>query len=59
VDLNFKLNPEGKAVDAGTIIPNINDHFKGKAPDLGALEVGGPKETFGARYLDPDQEFYR
>lgn len=59
VDLNFKLNPNGKAVDAGVIIPNVNDNFNGKAPDLGAIEVGGTRETYGARHLNPDQEFYR
>ena len=59
VDLNFKLNPKGKAVDAGVVIPNVNDGFKGKAPDLGALEVGGAAVIYGARGLDPGQEFYR
>tara|TARA_R110000764_G_scaffold42426_3_gene95571 strand:+ start:7417 stop:9435 length:2019 start_codon:yes stop_codon:yes gene_type:complete len=59
VDLNFKLNPKGKAVDVGVIIPNINDGFNGKAPDLGALEVGTPAVIYGARNLDPGQEFYR
>ena len=58
-DLNFKLNPEGKAVDAGVIIPNVNDNFNGKAPDLGALEVGSPAVIYGARSLDLSQEFYR
>ncbi|NND07645.1 MAG: hypothetical protein HKN87_14815 [Saprospiraceae bacterium] len=59
VDLNFKLNPNGKAVDAGVIIPNINDNYHGNAPDLGALEVGRPAVIYGARDLDPDKEFYR
>ena len=59
VDLNFKLNPEGKAVDAGVVIRNVNDNFNGKAPDLGALEVGGHEVIYGARYLDPSQEFHR
>jgi len=59
VDLNFKLNPKGKAVDAGVAIPNINDNFNGKAPDLGALEVDSAPVIYGARHLDPDQEFYR
>lgn len=59
VDLNFNLNPQGKAVDAGVRIPNVNDDFNGKAPDLGALEVGSPAVIYGARGLDPDQEFYR
>ena len=59
VDLNFKLNPKGKAVDAGVVIPNVNDDFNGKAPDLGALEAGSPAPIYGARWLDQDQEFYR
>ena len=59
VDLNFKLNPNGKAVDAGVVIPNVNDNFNGNAPDLGALEVGSPAVIYGVRGLDPDQEFYR
>lgn len=59
VDLNFKLNPKGKAVDVGVIIPNVNDSFNGKAPDLGALEVGSPAVIYGARGLDQGQEFYR
>ena len=59
VDLNFKLDPNGKAVDAGVIIPNINDDYNGDAPDLGALEVGDAAVIYGARNLDPNQEFYR
>ncbi|MEQ8556568.1 MAG: hypothetical protein RIC06_26270 [Cyclobacteriaceae bacterium] len=59
VDLNFRLNPKGKAVDAGVVIPNVNDNFNGKAPDLGALEAGKPVPIYGARWLDPNQEFYR
>lgn len=59
VDLNFKLNPKGKAVDAAVIIPNVNDSFTGKAPDLGALEVGKPAVIYGKRGLNQDQEFWR
>ncbi len=59
VDLNFRLNPKGKAVDAGVVIPNVNDGFNGKAPDLGALEVGSDPVIYGARHLDQSQEFYR
>ena len=42
IDLNFKLEAGGKAVDAGARLPNVNDGFTGKAPDLGALELGAP-----------------
>src|SRR5690606_29724332 len=59
VDLNFKLKPDGKAVDAGVAIPNVNDSFIGKAPDLGALEVGSLDMIYGARGtgLKKGQEF--
>jgi len=37
------------AVDAGVILPNINDGFVGTAPDLGAYERGQPLPTYGPR----------
>jgi hypothetical protein len=37
------------AVDAGTILPNINDDFVGAAPDLGAYEYGQPLPIYGPR----------
>jgi hypothetical protein len=48
-DLNFQLKSGGKAVDAGVRVPNVNDDFTGKAPDLGALEVGRPAPLYGPR----------
>jgi hypothetical protein len=51
MDLNFRLNPKGKAVDAGVALPTINDNFAGKAPDLGALESGQPEPHYGPRWL--------
>ena len=51
MDLNFKLKPNAKAVDAGQLIPTVNDNFAGKAPDLGALESGRPKTKWGPRWL--------
>jgi hypothetical protein len=48
-EFDFQLHPEGAAVDAGCILPNVNDDFTGKAPDLGALEVGRPAPTYGPR----------
>lgn len=58
MDLNFRLRPGGKAVDAGERIPTINDGFKGAAPDLGALELGAPEPRYGPRWL-AWQPFYR
>jgi hypothetical protein len=37
------------AVDAGAILPNINDGFIGSAPDLGAFELGQTAPTYGPR----------
>ncbi len=51
MDLNFRLKPGGKAVDAGARIPTINDEFTGKAPDLGALETGLAAPHYGPRWL--------
>ncbi len=46
---DFRLKPNSKAVDAGAMLPNITDGFSGKAPDLGALEVGQPAPHYGPR----------
>jgi len=57
-DIDFTLNPKGKAVDRGEVLPNINSGFKGKAPDLGAIEAGDPMPIYGAR-RNRNQCFYR
>jgi hypothetical protein len=41
------------AVDAGAVLPNINDGFIGSSPDLGAYEVGQPLPLYGPRPLAP------
>ena len=38
-----------RAVDAGEVIPTINDGFRGKAPDIGAYEAGEPLPHYGPR----------
>lgn len=58
MDLNFRLKPGGKAVDAGVAIPTVNEDHTGRAPDLGALEVGKPAPHYGPRWLTW-QPFYR
>jgi hypothetical protein len=47
--MDFRLKPNSAAVDAGCILPDVNDGFIGKAPDLGALEVGQPVPIYGPR----------
>lgn len=59
VDLDFRLSPGGKAIDAGLRINNINDGFTGKAPDLGALESGMPEPVYGPRGPVLNKPFYR
>ena len=58
MDLNFALKPASKAVDAGVIIPTVNDAFKGAAPILArwrrvrprcsTVRAGSP----GSRFID-------
>ena len=48
-DLNFRLKPGSKPVDAGVRLPNVNDQFTGRAPDLGALEAGQSEPVYGPR----------
>jgi len=48
-DMNFQLKPGSKAVDAGVRLPNVNDDFTGRAPDLGAYETGKPLPVYGPR----------
>ena len=46
---NMTLKAPCAALDAGAILPNINDGFVGTAPDLGAYELGRPVPTYGPR----------
>jgi MYXO-CTERM domain-containing protein len=55
-DYTTKLDPAdvslaagSGAVDKGIVLANINDGFKGAAPDLGALEVGCAVPIYGPR----------
>jgi hypothetical protein len=48
-DFDFRLSPNSPAVDAGVILPNVTDGFSGKAPDLGAIELGQPMPHYGPR----------
>jgi hypothetical protein len=48
-DIDLRLKDGGAAVDAGAPLANINDGHAGKAPDLGALEIGAPLPACGVR----------
>ncbi len=50
VEVNdLRLSPSCEAVDAGVVLPNVNDGYQGKAPDLGAYELGRPLPHYGPR----------
>jgi hypothetical protein len=62
-DFDFRLQPaqqnpghfsaarpgSNDAIDAGALLPTINDDFTGKAPDLGAYELDRPIPHYGPR----------
>ena len=48
-DFDFRLRERSAAVDAGLRLTGINDDFTGRAPDLGAYEVGRPLPHYGPR----------
>ncbi len=58
-DFYFQLQPvlggfeigqfANPAIDAGVLLPTINDDFTGKAPDLGAYELDRPIPHYGPR----------
>jgi hypothetical protein len=48
-DVDFRLKPGSAAVDRGTPLAGITDGFSGKAPDLGALELGHSSPHYGPR----------
>jgi hypothetical protein len=48
---DLRLRAGSAAVDAGQVVPNINDDYTGAAPDLGAYELGQPMPHYGLRGL--------
>jgi hypothetical protein len=63
-DMDFRLRPKSAAIDAGMVLPTITDGFAGKAPDLGAYELGQALPDYGPRALPsgiagPEQVGYR
>lgn len=46
---DLRIRAGAEVEDAAMMIPNINDNFKGKAPDCGAYEVGQAIPHYGPR----------
>lgn len=51
-EVDLRLKRGSGAVDAGVPLPNINDNYRGSAPDLGAYEYGQPMPLYGPRPRD-------
>jgi hypothetical protein len=47
--VDLRLRGGTAAIDAGAVLPGLNDDFAGKAPDLGAYEFGSPLPHYGPR----------
>ena len=48
-EFDFRLKPASAAVDRGVPLATVTEGFAGRAPDLGALEVGQPLPHYGPR----------
>jgi hypothetical protein len=48
-DIDVRLKPGSAAIDRGVELPNVTDGFTGRAPDLGAVELGQPLPVYGPR----------
>ncbi|MEA2064487.1 MAG: right-handed parallel beta-helix repeat-containing protein, partial [Gemmatimonadota bacterium] len=52
---DLRLKAGSAAVDAAVYIPNVNDGYNGKAPDLGAYELGREVPHYGPRPVGVDE----
>ncbi len=48
-DYDFSPAPGSALIDAGKLLPTINDGYQGKAPDIGAFEAGAAPKQYGPR----------
>ena len=48
-EYDLSLKPDAPAVDAGAVLPTVNDDFAGSAPDIGCRESGKPAPRYGPR----------
>ena len=50
--IDLRLKRGARPVDAGCRLPNVNDGYAGKAPDMGCYEFGRPLPHYGPRSKD-------
>jgi hypothetical protein len=53
---DLRIKSSSPAVDTGTLLANINDNFRGRAPDIGAYEAGDSLPIYGPRPPGVDEE---
>jgi len=53
---DLRIRAGSAAVDVGEALANINDGYRGSAPDLGAYEVGQELPLYGPRPAGVDEE---
>ncbi|HZO52715.1 MAG TPA: hypothetical protein VFB63_08360 [Bryobacteraceae bacterium] len=46
---DLRLRAGASPVDAGIALPNINEAYTGRAPDMGCHEIGSPAARYGPR----------
>jgi hypothetical protein len=51
---DLRLAADSGAVDAGEVLPGLNDGFQGRRPDLGAYELGDLLPHYGPRQRVPE-----
>ena len=53
---DLRIATGSAASDGALLLPNINDDFNGKAPDIGAYEAGKPLPHYGPRARGVDED---
>lgn len=54
---DLRPRADSPLVDAAVLIPNINDQYNGKSPDIGAYEAGGHLPVYGVRGETPSEGY--
>ena len=53
----FALAAQSAGYDAGAVLPNFNDNYTGKGPDIGAYEAGAAPMEFGTSAYLREKQF--
>jgi parallel beta-helix repeat protein len=56
---DFRLQESSLLIDKGVVIPNINDNFTGKGPDIGKFETGSSDTKISGKQHQPEIIFIK